>query len=110
MHNLKMQALMMKEALLKGQLDEMGNILNIGFEQKRQMAEGINNQLIDDIYAAAKSAGATGGKISGAGGGGFMIFYCPGSTKYSVIKQLAKFGGLVRNYQFNKHGLKTWSV
>ncbi|MBK7099242.1 MAG: dehydrogenase [Sphingobacteriales bacterium] len=110
MHNLKMQALMMKEALLKGQLDEMGNILNIGFEQKRQMAEGINNQLIDDIYTAAKSAGATGGKISGAGGGGFMIFYCPGSTKYSVIKQLAKFGGVVRNYQFNKHGLKTWSV
>jgi len=110
MHNLKMQALMMKEALLKGQLDEMGNILNIGFEQKRQMAEGINNQLIDNIYAAAKTAGATGGKISGAGGGGFMIFYCPGTTKHKVIRQLAKFGGVVRNYQFTKHGLKTWSV
>lgn len=110
MHQLKMQAQMMKEALLKGNLDEMGAILDIGFEQKRRMAEGINNQLIDDIYAAAKKAGASGGKISGAGGGGFMIFYCPGVTKYKVMKSLEPFGGRVRNYQFTKHGLKTWSV
>lgn len=110
MHELKHQAQMMKEALLKGQLNEIGNILDIGFEQKRKMAEGINNQLIDDIYAAAKASGATGGKISGAGGGGFMIFYCPGISKYRVIKSLEKFGGLARNYQFTKHGLKTWTV
>ena len=110
MHELKHQAQMMKEALLKGQLDEMGNILDIGFEQKRKMAEGINNQLIDDIYNAAKAAGSTGGKISGAGGGGFMIFYCPGITKYKVMKSLEQFGGLARNYQFTKHGLKTWTV
>lgn len=110
MHELKHQAQMMKEALLKGQLDEMGNILDIGFEQKRKMADGINNQLIDDIYSAAKASGATGGKISGAGGGGFMIFYCPRNTKYKVMKNLEKFGGLSRNYQFTKHGLKTWTV
>jgi D-glycero-alpha-D-manno-heptose-7-phosphate kinase len=110
MHHLKQQAQMMKEAFLKGQLNEIGNILDIGFEQKRQMAEGINNQLIDDIYTTAKQAGATGGKISGAGGGGFMIFYCPGNTKYNVRKSLDKFGGRYRNYQFTKHGLKTWSV
>lgn len=110
MHELKHQAQMMKEALLKGQLDEMGNILNIGFEQKRKMAEGINNRLIDDIYTAAKESGATGGKISGAGGGGFMIFYCPRNTKYDVMKNLEKFGGMARNYQFTKHGLKTWTV
>ncbi len=110
MHELKHQAQMMKEALLRGQLDEMGNILNIGFEQKRKMAEGINNRLIDDIYTAAKESGATGGKISGAGGGGFMIFYCPRNTKYSVMKNLEKFGGMARNYQFTKHGLKTWTV
>lgn len=110
MHELKHQAQMMKEALLKGQLDEMGNILKIGFEQKRKMAEGINNRLIDDIYTAAKESGATGGKISGAGGGGFMIFYCPRNTKYRVMKNLEKFGGMARNYQFTKHGLKTWTV
>lgn len=110
MHQLKQQAQLMKEALLKGELHEIGNILDIGFEQKRRMAAGINNQLIDDIYTAAKNAGATGGKISGAGGGGFMIFYCPGNTKYKVKKALEKFGGQHRNYQFTKHGLKTWSV
>lgn len=110
MHQLKQQAQMMKEALLKGQLHEIGHILDIGFEQKRRMAHGINNQLIDDIYEAAKKAGATGGKISGAGGGGFMIFYCPGNAKYKVQQALDQFGGINRNYQFTKHGLKTWTV
>jgi D-glycero-alpha-D-manno-heptose-7-phosphate kinase len=110
MHQLKQQALMMKEALLKGRLQEIGEILDYGFKQKRQMAEGISNPLMEDIYEAAKKAGATGGKISGAGGGGFMIFYCPGSTKYRVIKSLENFGGRHRNYQFTEHGLKTWTI
>lgn len=110
MHQLKQQAQMMKEALLRGRLNEIGEILDFGFQQKRQMAEGISNQLMDDIYETAKKAGATGGKISGAGGGGFMIFYCPANTKYNVIKSLEPFGGRHRNYQFVGHGLKTWSI
>lgn len=110
MHQLKEQARMMKEALLKGRLNEIGEILDFGFQQKRQMAEGISNPLMEDIYETAKKSGATGGKISGAGGGGFMIFYCPANTKYKVIKSLENFGGLHRNYQFVEHGLKTWTV
>lgn len=110
MHQLKQQAQMMKEALLRGQLDEIGKILDIGFEQKRRMAAGINNELIDTIYETAKKNGASGGKISGAGGGGFMIFYCPGNTKYRVRESLQQFGGTHRTYQFVKHGLKTWTV
>lgn len=110
MHHLKDQARMMKEALLKGKLNEFGEILDYGFQQKRQMAEGISNPLLEEIYETAKKAGATGGKISGAGGGGFMIFYCPVNTKYNVIKSLENFGGQVRNYQFVEHGLKTWTV
>jgi len=110
MHHLKEQARMMKEALLKGRLNEIGEILDYGFQQKRQMAEGISNPLMEDIYETAKKAGATGGKISGAGGGGFMIFYCPVNTKYKVIKSLENFGGQVRNYQFTEHGLKTWTI
>ena len=81
---------MMKEALLKGRLNEIGEILDFGFQQKRKMAEGISNELMDEIYETAKAAGATGGKISGAGGGGFMIFYCPGNTKYNVDKKFRK--------------------
>lgn len=110
MHQLKQQAQMMKEALLKGRLNEIGEILDFGFQQKRQMAEGISNPLMEDIYETAKKAGATGGKISGAGGGGFMIFYCPANTKFKVIKSLENFGGRHRNYQFVEHGLKTWTI
>src|SRR5258708_18193804 len=82
MHQLKLQAQRMKEALLKGRIHEIGEILDFGFRQKQQMADGISNSLIDEMYESAKKAGATGGKISGAGGGGFMTFYCPGITKY----------------------------
>lgn len=110
MHLLKQQAMMMKEALLKGRLNEIGEILDFGFQQKRKMAEGISNTLMEDIYETAKKSGATGGKISGAGGGGFMIFYCPANTKYAVMKKLEKFGGSARQYQFVEHGLVTWSV
>ena len=110
MHQLKIQAQLMKEALLKGKLSEIGEILDFGFQQKRKMAEGISNARIEEIYEAAKAAGATGGKISGAGGGGFMIFYCPGTTKYKVMKGFEMFGGTEKKYEFVKIGLSTWTV
>lgn len=110
MHHLKQQAQMMKETLLKGRLNEIGEILDFGFQQKRRMAEGISNSLMEEIYESAKAAGATGGKISGAGGGGFMIFYCPGTTKYNVIKSLERFGGHHKNYQFVEYGQKSWTI
>ena len=110
MHQLKEQAQRMKEALLMGKLNEVGDILDYGFQQKRKMADGISNPLMEEIYETAKKAGATGGKISGAGGGGFMIFYCPGNAKYTVMQRLEKFGGYSKNYQFVKHGLKTWTI
>lgn len=110
MHQLKEQAQRMKEALLKGKMNEIGEILDYGFQQKRKMADGISNPLMEEIYETAKKAGATGGKISGAGGGGFMIFYCPGNAKYTVMQRLEKFGGYNKNYQFVEHGLKTWTI
>jgi D-glycero-alpha-D-manno-heptose-7-phosphate kinase len=110
MHQLKEQARMMKEALLKGKLNEFGEILDFGFQQKRKMAHNISNSKIEEIYDAAKKAGATGGKISGAGGGGFMIFYCPGNSHHAVINKLKTFGGEVKNYTFTKYGLTTWSI
>lgn len=110
MHQLKQQAQMMKEALLKGRVHEIGEILDYGFRQKKEMAEGISNPLMEDIYAAAKKAGATGGKISGAGGGGFMIFYCPGNSKYAVMDAICGFGGYCKNYQFVDHGMTSWTI
>jgi len=110
MHQLKEQSRMMKEALLKGRLHEIGEILDFGFHQKRLMAANISNPSLEKLYHAAKKAGATGGKISGAGGGGFMIFYCPVNTRYKVIETLEQFGGDVRNFQFVKQGLRSWTI
>jgi D-glycero-alpha-D-manno-heptose-7-phosphate kinase len=110
MHQLKNQAQLMKEALLKGRIHEIGEILDFGFRQKQQMAEGISNAHIDNIYEQAKKAGATGGKISGAGGGGFMTFYCPGIAKYRVMDVLAQLGGHCQPYNFTGHGLTTWTA
>lgn len=110
MHHLKEQAVMMKEALLRGAIDRIGEILDFGFQHKKNMAKGISNSQLDDIYEAAKRAGATGGKISGAGGGGFMIFYCPQNTRHAVITALEAFGGNVKRYHFTGHGVQTWSI
>lgn len=108
MHHLKEQSVMMKEAILKGHFDKIGEILHYGWESKKETADEVSNPIIDELYFAALKAGAKGGKISGAGGGGFMIFYCPGNTRYNVIETLQKFGGEFRRYQFTTHGLSTW--
>lgn len=110
MHMLKEQSRRMKEALLTGKLEEIGEILDFGFRQKRMMAKNISNTRIENIYSAAINAGATGGKISGAGGGGFMIFYCPGTRRYPVMDALRTFGGEIKPYTFSKSGLTTWSA
>jgi D-glycero-alpha-D-manno-heptose-7-phosphate kinase len=109
MHKIRDLAVKMKEAILKGKLDKMGELLNLSWEYKKQMADGITNSRIDKIYTAAIEAGATGGKISGAGGGGFMFFYCPGITRYNVINALEQFGGRARRYEFTNQGLETWT-
>jgi D-glycero-alpha-D-manno-heptose-7-phosphate kinase len=110
MHAVKEQAFLMKEALLKDELHKIGEILSVSWENKKKMAAGITNELIDDIYSTAIEAGATGGKISGAGGGGFMIFYAEEANRYDVIKALGKFGGQAKRYEFSKEGLTTWTV
>ncbi len=110
MHSLKEQSQMMKEALLRGEIDKIGQILHYGWQHKKNMAEGISNPMIDHIYETAMNAGATGGKISGAGGGGFMIFYAPYTNKYNVIKALNELGGKVMRYTFTDIGLTTWTI
>lgn len=109
MHQLKKQSVMMKEALLKGNLNKVGEILDFGWTFKKQMAEEITNPLLDELYETAKANGATGGKISGAGGGGFMIFYCPGDNRSRVIESLKPFGGEAKRYEFTTQGLVTWT-
>lgn len=108
MHELKEQAVQIKEAILKGNLSRFGEILDFGWQQKKQISDNISNKIIDEVYSTAIKAGATGGKLSGAGGGGFMCFYCPGNNRYPVIEALKKFGGEFRRYKFEENGLIVW--
>ncbi|WP_372933340.1 GHMP family kinase ATP-binding protein [Mariniphaga sediminis] len=110
MHQTKEMAVVMKEAILKGELDRIGSIMMEAWNYKKRMASGISNKQLDTIYDAAINAGATGGKISGAGGGGFMFFYCPDNTRYNVISELKKSGGIIQPIQFTKSGLNSWSI
>ncbi len=108
MHQIKAQSIMMKEALLKGELHKIGELFDFGHKHKKNMASNISNDHLENIYNTAKAAGATGGKISGAGGGGFMIFYCPGTSRYDVIKSLSKFEGKNIPFLFTQDGLTHW--
>lgn len=108
MHRLKKSSYDMKEALLKGEIDKMGILLNDGWKNKKKMSSSISNVVIDNIYSTAINAGASGGKISGAGGGGFFIFYCPKNTRYRVISELQKLGGEFRRFRFTNIGAESW--
>jgi D-glycero-alpha-D-manno-heptose-7-phosphate kinase len=110
MHKLKGQAVLMKEALLREDLNKIGEILNLGWLYKKQMASGISTDFFEELYAAGMAAGAGGGKISGAGGGGFIFFYCPENTRYKVANALQKFGGSIRRFEFTHNGLETWTI
>jgi D-glycero-alpha-D-manno-heptose-7-phosphate kinase len=110
MHNLKSQAHQMKDALLRGELNKIGEILGYGWKNKKDMAHSISNPLIDSIYETAIKSGATGGKISGAGGGGFMFFFCPLVTKMKVLQAIEKLGGKSQPFKFTQQGLTTWTI
>ena len=110
MHELKNQAFTMKEAFLKREFSKLGNILHESWQHKQQMANGISNGYLDDIYQKAINAGALGGKISGAGGGGFMFFYTDQTNRYPVISALKKLKGRVVPFEFTLKGLYTWTI
>ena len=109
-HRLKEQSVRMKEAILTGNINSIGEILHYGWESKKNMAQGISNPEIDKLYDAALNAGATGGKISGAGGGGFLFFYCPGTKKHEVIDALQNLGIQRQHYLFTQQGMYSYSL
>jgi D-glycero-alpha-D-manno-heptose-7-phosphate kinase len=110
MDNIKKLAFEMKNALLRGELHRFGELLNEEWHEKKKMAEGISNEIIDRIYEEALKAGAIGGKISGAGGGGFMFFYTEFDKKVSVINRLKELGVQVLPFSFVEDGATAWEV
>lgn len=110
MHALKHDAVSMKEAILRGDLSAYAQILGRSWVAKKQMAQGISNAMIDGVYDAALAAGALSGKISGAGGGGFMMFFVPPEHRMQLIQRLAQFEGQVMNFHFTPVGAQSWTL
>jgi D-glycero-alpha-D-manno-heptose-7-phosphate kinase len=107
-HELKQDALRMKEAILKGDFRAMAHVLGRSWEAKKQLATGITNAHIDEIYQRAIGLGAYSGKISGAGGGGFIIFMVDPVKKLDISKALQEQGGRVTNFHFTEYGTEAW--
>ena len=110
MHGIKQEALAMKESLLKGDFGGIVESMQQGWENKKRSAKTVSNPHIDEIYNLAIEAGALAGKVSGAGGGGFMLFFVPTEYRMNVINVLKSLEGQVSNCHFTKHGTQAWRV
>jgi D-glycero-alpha-D-manno-heptose-7-phosphate kinase len=108
MHGIKHEALVMKECLLRGDFAGIVDSMLQGWENKKLSAKTVSNPLIDNIYETAISAGALAGKVSGAGGGGFMMFFASPERRMNVIRALNRFEGQVSNCHFTKKGAEAW--
>ncbi len=108
MHGIKQEALVMKECLLRGDFAGLVESMRLGWKNKKRSAKTVSNPHIDEIYDATISAGALAGKVSGAGGGGFMLFFVPPERRMDVIRALNRFNGQVSNCHFTKHGTQAW--
>lgn len=100
----------MKNALLMGKLNQFGELLHEAWMQKKQLAGAISNEKIDTLYHIAINKGALGGKILGAGGGGYLLLYCPYNKKHHVASELERIGAQITPFSFENQGLVTWKV
>ncbi len=106
---LKETTILMKNALLLGRLDEFGALLHQAWQHKKKLADRITDSYINELYDIARRHGALGGKISGAGGGGFLLLYCQFDKRHIVAEKLEEAGGEMVEFGFERHGLQTWS-
>jgi D-glycero-alpha-D-manno-heptose-7-phosphate kinase len=88
----------------------MGRLLDEGWQYKKKFTAGISNDRIDALYTRAREAGALGGKLLGAGGGGYILLFCDFARRAKVAKAVQEAGGRVTDFSFESSGLQTWSV
>jgi len=110
MHELKRQAVLMKEAVLKGDFEGFSRCLKQGWEAKKNLAASISNPLIEELYTYALDHGARAAKISGAGGGGFMMLFCDPRERTRLIGSLKERGGQVLTPTFTETGTQAWTI
>jgi D-glycero-alpha-D-manno-heptose-7-phosphate kinase len=109
MMRIRDEAKVMKNHLLLGDMDGVIRSLKGGWENKKSSSSAVSNQFIDEIYSAAISHGAQAGKVSGAGGGGFMLFFVDVSDRLKLVNCLSTFGGFSENVGFTDQGVETWT-
>jgi D-glycero-alpha-D-manno-heptose-7-phosphate kinase len=110
MKALKEEATAMKEAVLKADFVKFAHYLGRSWESKIKTAQGITNARIDNVFAAALDAGARAGKVSGAGGGGFVMFFVEPERRMDVVRALGRMDGEVRPCHFTKNGTEGWRL
>lgn len=110
MHQIKQSAVDMKLALLKGDMHAFAEILGKGWVNKKKMANAISNPMIQEAFDVAIPAGAMSGKVSGAGGGGFIMFMVEPTKKKDVISALSGLSGFVMPFQFTDGGAHGWKI
>jgi D-glycero-alpha-D-manno-heptose-7-phosphate kinase len=110
LNQLKQEAVAMKESILKGDFAGFARSMETSWHSKKQTASLITNSHIDDIYELAKKAGARAGKVSGAGGGGYMMFMVDPSRRMDVVRALKSIGPDVFNCHFTKYGTQGWRI
>jgi D-glycero-alpha-D-manno-heptose-7-phosphate kinase len=106
----KQLAIDMKNALLGRRLPDFADLLHSAWESKKSLSPRISNTAIDEMYEAARKSGAIGGKITGAGGGGYMLLYCEFEKKHKVAEAMKKLGASPTEFAFENRGLQTWRV
>ena len=110
MHRLKADAIEMKTALLAGDIRAMASILDDSWKAKKLTASGISTERIDQLYDVAFAHGALAGKVSGAGGGGFMMFIVHPEDRLELVDALNVAGGSAVPVKFTERGCETWQV
>jgi len=109
-HELKKDAVLMKEAILKDNILEVARVLGRSWEAKKKIASLISNRAIDSVYEKALDAGAYSGKISGAGGGGFIIFMVDPTQKFQLCQALNCSPGRTFSFHFTEEGVHAWKA
>ena len=110
MHRIKQSAADMKNAILRGDMAEFTKIVADAWEDKQKMAGGITNPTIKEAFNVAMAAGAKAGKVSGAGGGGFIMFVVDPARRKDVEKALTALEGTVMPFQFSEGGVHGWYI
>ena len=106
----KQLAIAMKNALLLGKIDDFGAFLHQSWQSKKSFSSKITDRHIDELYEIARQNGAIGGKLLGAGGGGYLLLLCEFDKHHILAQKLEEHGGKVVNFAFEFNGLQTWEV